>query len=357
MARAVHGLEGVVALFTLGGEHVVAVLVPVAGFLPQGLVQDLRALDFLVAVVTVDAAHVLLHLLPQRPALGVPEDGAGRVLVDVEQIQLLAKPAVVALFGFLHALDVGVQLFLVGPGGAVDALQLLVFRIAAPVGACQLGELEGLEKARVGHVRAAAHVHVFLVVVQAHRLLIRHVVYQAQLVVFAARFEDFDHLGARRHFLDDVVVLCDQLLHALLDGGHVFRREGALVGNVVIKAFLDHRADHHLGGGIELLDRMAHQVGAGVADDLHALFVPGGDDLHARVMPDQVASVHQAPIHLAGHRVFCQPSAYGGSYLGHRDRAGKFASGAVGKSDVHCVCHVVSGVGINKMCNTRNTQP
>src|SRR3546814_6991829 len=54
------------------------------------------------------------------------------------------------------------------PCGAVDALQLFVLRIAAPVRTGNAGELERLEEARVRHVRAAAHVDVFLVVVQAH---------------------------------------------------------------------------------------------------------------------------------------------------------------------------------------------
>src|SRR5256885_1963185 len=73
VAGAVHRLERIVALFRLGREHVLAVLVPVAGLLPQDLVQDLRTLDLLVAVVAVHAAHVLLDLLPQGPALRGPE--------------------------------------------------------------------------------------------------------------------------------------------------------------------------------------------------------------------------------------------------------------------------------------------
>src|SRR3546814_8770761 len=46
------------------------------------------------------------------------------------------------------------------PCGAVDALQLFVLRIAAPVRTGNAGELERLEEARVRHVRAAAHVDV-----------------------------------------------------------------------------------------------------------------------------------------------------------------------------------------------------
>ena len=186
-----------------------------------------------------------------------------------------------------------VELLLVGPGRAVDALQLLVLGVAAPVGAGQLRQLEDLEEARVRHVRAAAHVDVFLVVVQAHGLLVGHVFDQAQLVVFAARLEDLDDLVARRHLLDHVVVLRDQLAHARFDGRHVLGRERALVRDVVVEAFFDHRADHHLRRRIQLLHRMADQVGGRVANDLQAFVVLGRDDLQLGVVVDHVAGVDQ----------------------------------------------------------------
>jgi hypothetical protein len=113
VARAVHRLERVLALLRLRREHVLAVVLPVAGLLPQALVQDLRALDLLVARVLVDLAHVLLDLLPDGPALGMPEHHAGRDVVDVEQVQLAAELAVVALLGLLQHRQVLLQLLLV----------------------------------------------------------------------------------------------------------------------------------------------------------------------------------------------------------------------------------------------------
>lgn len=159
-------------------------------------------------------------------------------------------------------------MLLVRPCGAVDALQLLVLGIATPVGAGQLGQLEGFQEARVRHVRTAAHVDVFFVIVKAHGLFVRHVLDQAQLVVFATGLEHFDHFGARSDFLDHVVIFFDQLLHALFDGGQVVRSERTFEGDVVIETFVDDRADDHLGGRVQLLDRVANQVGARVANDL-----------------------------------------------------------------------------------------
>ena len=335
VARAVHRLERVGALLRFGEEHRVLVVVPVAGFLPQAHVQDLRAAHFAVAGLAVHLAHVLLDHLPQRPALGVPEHQARRLFLQVEQVLLLADAAVVAHLGFFDALDVRLELLLVGPGGAVDALQLLVLRVTAPVGTGDAGQLEGLQEARVRHVRAAAHVHVFLVVIHAHRLdVVGHVLDQAQLVVLATGLEDLDHFGARRHLLDHVVVLGDQFTHALLDRGHVVRGERALGVDVVVEALGDHWADHHLHVRVQLLDGVADQVGAGVADDLHALLVLGGDDAQAGIVVDDVAGIDQHAIHGTGDGGLGQAGADRLGDLHDADGVFEFAAAAVGKSNV-----------------------
>ena len=263
MAGAVHGLHRVGPLLGFGEEHVLLVVVPMAGLLPQAHVQDLRAAHLAIAAVAVDPAHVLLHRLPDRPALRMPEHQARGLFLQVEQLLLLADPAVVALLRLLDPLHVGLELLFIGPGGAVDALQLLVLGVAAPVGAGDAQQLERLQEAGVGHVRAAAHVHVFLVVVQAHvGDFGLHVLHQPQLVVLAARLERLDDLVARGHALDHVVLGVDQLGHALLDRLHVLGRERALVPDVVVEAVLDHRPDHHLGVRVQLLHRVPDQVRA-----------------------------------------------------------------------------------------------
>src|SRR3546814_12479940 len=94
-------------LLGLGEEHVVLVVVPVAGFLPKLDVEDLRAAHLAIAGVAVHAAHVLLDHLPDAPALGVPEHQPRRFFLQVEQILLPADAAVIALLGFLDALAIG----------------------------------------------------------------------------------------------------------------------------------------------------------------------------------------------------------------------------------------------------------
>ena len=143
MARAVHRLDRVIAIFARRGEHVFLVIFPVPRFFPQRAIENLRATHFLVAVVLVNAPHVLLDLLPHRPAVRMPEHQPRRLFLHVKQIELLGKPAVIALFRLLQHVQIGVEFFLLRPRRAVYPLQHFVFRIAAPVSAGHLHQLEG----------------------------------------------------------------------------------------------------------------------------------------------------------------------------------------------------------------------
>src|SRR6185295_3957658 len=109
--------------------------------------------------------HVLfppevLHLHPHEAALRMPEDEAGSgVVADREEIELAAQLPVVAALGFLEAMEVLVELFLREEGVAVDALHLRVALAALPVRLRRvLADLEGLDLARGGQVRAQAEV-------------------------------------------------------------------------------------------------------------------------------------------------------------------------------------------------------
>ena len=70
-----------------------------------------------------------------------------------------------------------------------------------------------------------------------------------------------------------------QLFHALLDGREVFRGERTLVGEVVVEAVLDHRADGDLGVREQLLHGLGQEVRRGMAHHLQAFRDRVGDDL------------------------------------------------------------------------------
>src|SRR5687768_1706782 len=88
------------------------------------------------------------------------EDGqAGTDLVGkAEQVELAPELAVVAPLGLLDAMQVLLEGLLGLPGGAVDALELLVLLVAAPVRSGGPGQLERGDPLRGGQVRAAAQV-------------------------------------------------------------------------------------------------------------------------------------------------------------------------------------------------------
>ena len=105
-------------------KHVLAVVLPVARQLPEVLLHHVGRVDFLVAGALLRAAHVGDQRLEQRPALRVPEHRARRLFLEMEQVHLAAELAVVALLGLLDLMQVGFELVLGRPRGAVDALQL-----------------------------------------------------------------------------------------------------------------------------------------------------------------------------------------------------------------------------------------
>ena len=103
MPGAVHRLDGVQPVIRRARhEHVLAELLQVPGLLPQHRVHDLRRVDFLEAGLLLGLAHVGDQALEDPPALGMPEHRARGFFLHVEQVQLAADLAMVALLGFFE---------------------------------------------------------------------------------------------------------------------------------------------------------------------------------------------------------------------------------------------------------------
>ena len=158
MPRAIHWLDGKITRFRGGGKHVLAVIFPVPGFFPEAAIQHLRGANLLITVVAKHAAHVLLHHLPNCPAVGVPEHHTWRIFLSMEQILMLADFTVVALFGFFKAVQIGIQRLLVSPRCTVNTLQHFIFGITAPVGTGHLHQLERLDLTGRWYMRTTAKI-------------------------------------------------------------------------------------------------------------------------------------------------------------------------------------------------------
>ena len=192
-----------------------------------------------------------------------------------EIFQLAADLVVVALAGLLLPAQVLVQLLLLREGDAVDALQHLAVGIAAPVSAAALRQLEGvgLDAAGGVEVRAGAQVGKFALRIERDDGVGGQVVDQLDLVRLALGLHVGDGLLAGLFRALQVQALLADLLHLGLDGVQMLLREGEVGIEVVVEAVVDRRADGELDLRIQALDRLRHDVRAGVPVGLAVGFV------------------------------------------------------------------------------------
>src|SRR5262245_7266475 len=129
----------------------------------------------------------------------MPEHRAGSFFLEMKEVLLLADASMVTLFGLLEPREILLELLLVGPRGAVDPLQHLVARVAAPVGTGDLHELERTELAGAGHMRPAAQVEPVALAVEADLLAGGDARDDFSLVVLAQLLERRDRIVSRHH--------------------------------------------------------------------------------------------------------------------------------------------------------------
>ena len=288
-------------------EHVLAELLPVAGGDPERLVVDQRRLHLGVASARVLAAAELLERVVDRHPLRVPKRRSGRVLVEVEEVELDAEPAVVARLRLLEPLEIGVEVGLRVEGGAVDPGQLRVPLVAAPVGARERGQLDRLDRLRVLQVRPAAEIGELALRIEGDVALGR--VDELDLVALALGLE-----AALRLVGGDLLALPGSaLLQLALDLGLdlleilLADRLGEL--EVVVEAVLDRRPDRDLDARIEPADRLGEQVRGGVAEHEERVRVgrvARGQDLDRLSVRQRQAQVLDVPVLADQHRLLGQ---------------------------------------------------
>ena len=291
----------------------------VAGGLVQAALGDVRGLHEAVVVLTVHLTRVVLHRVDHRGALGVEHGQTGSDLLrEGEQVHLGAELAVVALGSLLQAGLVGLEVFLGGPRGAVDALHGGVLLGSAPVGGGGTLDLERLDEAGVRQVRSAAQVLPDGVAVTVD------VVVEAQLLAgdlggggrVEVRFLVLDQLDLEwlvgllleglllgDHTAAEGLGGLDDALHVLFDRLQVVRGEGFVDLEVVVEAVLDDRADAQLHVREQLLDRLGHDMRGGVAHDAEAVFGIDRDGFDRVAVAERRAQVAQFAVEADGNDV------------------------------------------------------
>src|SRR5713101_2661700 len=173
MAGAVHRLEGVTLMPTLGTridllgvslavgrqEHVLAEIIPMTGRVPQLVLEDLRRDNFIEAATSIETAHVIDELVVDDGALGQEKRRARRYRIENKKAHLAADLAMVARARQLEHLEMLFERFLARERCAVNPREHRVVLVAAPVRACDAGQLEGTDITRRWYVRSAAEVH------------------------------------------------------------------------------------------------------------------------------------------------------------------------------------------------------
>ena len=257
VAGAVHRLDRDRPAFGLGDEHVLAVLVPVPGGLPQRAVVELWGLDLGVAAGLAHLAAQLHELVVDARAGRQPERRAWRDLREREQAELGSQPAVVVGARALEPFEVLLEIASGEERGAVDAREHWIACVAAPVRTRDRLELEGLDPLRARRVRAPAEIREGPVGVQRDGvdvLVCDEVLDQLHLVVLALGEEAFEPLHDRDVPTDKRLVRGDVLAHACLDALEVRLGQRAAIREleVVIETVLDRWADRDLDPRVEL---------------------------------------------------------------------------------------------------------
>ena len=265
----------------------------------------------------------------------------------------------VALLGLREHLEVGVLGFRRLPRGAVDALEVGVVLIAAPVRSRAPGELERGDVLGCRDVRAAAQIapdhlagagiqvvvrgefrptdlHDFAVVGRAL------VVDQLELVRLLGEL----HPGLVLRRVDpsrELLTRLDDLLHLLLERGEIFGGEGLGDVEVVVEAVLDRRPDPELCLGKEILHGLCEHVRRRMPDHAPARLGVGGNRFDVGVeigSPGEIAQLACGITNdddglgsLVGQFVLAQRRARGGpgrhtdrGWAGHHCVVGHFAA-------------------------------
>ena len=207
----------------------------------------------------------------------------------------------IALLSLLELLQIGVKLFFLRERGRIDARQHRPRRVATPIGARDLHQLESFaDLAGRGHVRPAAEIGPLALGIELHLLIGRNGVDQFDLERFAALLEQALRFFARDDPLRKRLVAGDDLAHALFDRREVFGRERLVTEEVVIEAVLDHRADGDLRSGPKRLHGFRENMRRVMADELERAGIIARDELELGVAVDRIGEVGKLAV--ANHR-------------------------------------------------------
>ena len=166
----------------------------------------------------------------------------------------------VALLRLFEEDEIFIKHRLLREGDAVDSGELLALLIAAPVGTCDGGQLDGLDYLGVAQVRSAAEVGEMAVGVVGDGA-VGEFADELALVLVTSLLEVLESVGLGHVLTDEVLLLAGQLKHSLLDLGEI--SVGDLTAaqiHIIVESVLDGRSDSELDAREYVLKGLRHQV-------------------------------------------------------------------------------------------------
>ena len=305
---------------------------------------------------------VVLDQLADQGALRVP-DGQPRTegLWPGQQVHLGGEAAMVPLLGLDQAVEVRLQGLLVGPRGAIYALEHRLLLVAPPIGTGDLLQRKVPEEARGQYVRSEAQVDepVAVAVVGDGTIGGRLTGHLAgggtrrdlldDLPLVAVAGEQVQSLTSVGLMALEGLVGLDHLAHPRLDGLQVVIAERGAAGQfeVVVEAVLDGWADGVGGTRPEVQHGLGKHVCRRVSDGVEPVVAVRCDYRDA-------APVGQHPVEVAAVAIDgddqgrpCQTRADVGGQVGTGGTLGQDACGAIGKGDRE-FRHVGSGLLVDR---------
>lgn len=249
----------------------------------------------------------------------------------MEQAHFPANTAMVALFGFLKLVQMGVELFLIAPCGAVNAGQHRVAMITTPVGASHLHQLESRANILCGaQMRPTAQVQPLALTIDGNIFALGQVADQLRLEAFSALFKKSDGVIAVPDLAHEGLCPLHDFTHALFNGGEIIRGERLGPVEIVIEPVFNGRPNGHLRTGEQVLHGFGQHMGGIVADQFKGFGVFAGNEAQSRIMADILTDIAQAAIHFHGQCGFGQSGPDRFRHRRPRNRPVKTANRTVG---------------------------
>ena len=280
LERAGHGTQGEAFLFLIiriaENEHAVQIVIPVTGNTVKVALGHQRRLGKQVAALLLGIFDPALQNLNDARSLGQQD---GQTLTDAvnggEILQLAAKLVVVALERFLALPDVLVQLLLLRERHGVDTLEHLALGVAAPVCAAALRELDGVALDAPGgiEVRSGAQVGELALLVKADHGVLGQIVDQLHLIGFFLLLHKPDGFLTGQLKAFELELFLADLAHLGFERVQMLLREVERRVKVIVEAAVDARTDGELDVGVQALDGLCEDVGAGMPVGTAILFV------------------------------------------------------------------------------------